>query len=86
MLVKGTLANYAQQINDTQSVYVLWVKFSKEAFGLACIVGSVYLPGESSIHRDRDMFDAINDDILLLKNRFNLPLCLIGDFNSKQVT
>ena len=83
MPVKGTLANYAQKINDTQSVYVLWVKFSKEAFGLACIVGSVYLPGESSIHRDRDMFDAINDDILLLKNRFNLPLCLIGDFNSR---
>ena len=41
MLVKNSLINHAKVINETQSPYALWVKFSKEAFGIPCIVGSV---------------------------------------------
>ena len=83
MIVKNSIAIYAQLLTDIQSPYVLWVKFRKEAFGFECILGSVYLPGEDSKHKDNDMFDIIANDIFSLKNTFNLPICLIGDLNSR---
>ena len=29
------------------------------------------------------MFDVLTDEILAMKNSFDLPLCLIGDLNSR---
>ena len=46
MIVKENIATHAQLLTDMQSPYILWVKFSKKAFGLACIIGSAYLPGQ----------------------------------------
>ena len=68
MMVKDKFAAHAQLLTDIQSPYVLWVKFHKEAFGFGCILGSAYLPGENSIHKDNEMYDTIANDILNLKN------------------
>ena len=86
MIVKNNIAEHAQIITEIQSPYILWVKFNKEAFGVACIIGSAYLPGENSIHKDKEMFDVITEDIFVLKNTYNLPICLIGDLNSRTGT
>ena len=86
MMVKDKFAAHAQLLTDVQSPYVLWVKFHKEAFGFGCILGSAYLPGENSIHKDNEMYDIIAEDILNLKINHNLPICLIGDLNSRTGT
>ena len=83
MIIKNNIAAHTQLLADTQSPYVLWVKFSKKAFGCECILGSAYLPGEDSIHKDNEMFEVISNDIFRLKHTHNLPICLLGDLNSR---
>ena len=83
MIIKNDIAAHVQLLADVQSPYVLWVKFSKKAFGYECILGSAYLPGEESIHKDNEMYEVIANDIFRLKNTYNLPICLLGDLNSR---
>ena len=83
MIVKSNIANYATLITETQSPFVLWVQFSEEAFGVSCIIGSAYLPGENSVHKDNEIYDIISNDIATLKRTFESPICLIGDLNSR---
>ena len=83
MLVKNEFKDHTTLLKETQSPHVLWVKFNKGAFGIACIIGSVYLPGANSEHRDNERLDTITNDIFILKNSYNLPICLIGDMNSR---
>ena len=83
MLIRKNIAAHSQLLTNTQSPYVLWVKFNKDAFGLECIVGSAYLPGETSPHKDILMFEAIKEDVNSFKNTHNIPVCLIGDLNSR---
>ena len=86
MLVKNDIASHAQLLTDIQSPYILWVKFRKEAFGIECSIGSVYLPCASGHHKYNNMFDAIRNDVWNLKINYNVPICLIGDFNSRTGT
>ena len=65
------------------SPYILWVKFENDAFGIECVIGSVYLPGDTSKYKDNNMFNIIYDDITSIISRYNIPVCLIGDFNSR---
>ena len=83
MIIKDNIAAHAQLLADVESPYVLWVKFSKKAFGFECILGSAYLPGEESKYKDKEMFEVISNDIFRLKNTHNLPICLLGDLNSR---
>ena len=83
MIVKENIATHAQLLTDMQSPYILWVKFSKKAFGLACIIGSAYLPGQESDHKDDEMYVPISEDIFKLRNTYNLPICIVGDLNSR---
>ena len=82
MLVDKKYTDHAKQLNDTQSPYILWIKFNKEAFGFACIIGAAYFPGVTSRHKDNRMFEAINKDIETLKYSYRLPICIIGDLNA----
>ena len=88
MIIKDKFKNHAQVLTDTQSPYVLWVKFNKEAFGFGFILGSAYIPGETSTHKDKDkkMYKVIDNDITNLKICYNLPICLMGDLNSRTGT
>ena len=83
MIIKKNIAEHAQLLADVQSPYVLWVKFSEKAFGFECILGSAYLPGEDSKYKDNEMFEVISNDIFKLKNTYKLPICLLGDLNSR---
>ena len=83
MIIKKNIAEHAQLLADVQSPYVLWVKFSEKVFGFECILGSAYLPGENSKYKDNEMFEVISNDIFRLKYTYNLPICLLGDLNSR---
>ena len=83
MIIKSNIANYATVIAETKSPFVLWVQFSEEAFGVSCIIGSAYIPGDNSKHKDNEAYDVILNDIATLKRNFDIPICLIGDLNSR---
>ena len=66
-------------VTDSQSKFVLWVKIDSAVTGFDFILGVVYLPCESSVHYDQEMYDDISCDI----SNFEYPVCLIGDFNAR---
>ena len=41
------------------------------------------MPCETSKYKDNDMFNVIYDDITNIISKYNIPVCLIGDFNSR---
>ena len=83
MLIKNSIAKYSKKITNVQSPYVLWVQFDEKAFGLSCVIGSVYFPTENGDHKDKDLYDKILNDISHMKGKLGLPVCLIGDMNSR---
>ena len=83
MLVKNNIVNHSKLMTNVQSPYVLWVQFNEKAFGFSCVIGSVYFPVERGTHKDKEMFQTIYEDIFYLKGVLNLPICLIGDMNSR---
>lgn len=78
------LGNKVHIVNDLSSNCVLWVKIDQTAFGFEFVLGSVYIPHEGSKYHSKEMFDILEDDIVNIKSRFNnIPICLVGDFNSR---
>ena len=55
----------------------------KIVFGTDLIIGAMYLPHEGSKYHSNEIFDNLNDDMLMINVNYNLPICLIGDSNSR---
>ena len=60
---------------DCISKCVLWIKLFQ------IIYGAIYIPPESSPHYTGDIFDSISSDIMQMKSKYGMPICLVGDFN-----
>ena len=73
-------------LEDTVSDSVLWVKINEGAFGFECIIGAVYIACEDSDYHNNSMFDNIAEDILNFNCNLNIPVLMIGDFNSRTST
>ena len=86
MIIKNNLVKHVTLIEEKQSSHVLWMYFNKNAFGLPCILGAVYIPHEASKYHDNEIFDEIKEDVIRLKSSYDVPICLIGDFNSRTST
>lgn len=84
VLYKDQYAKSINFINDLSSDCVQWAKVDKNAFGFDFILGSTYIPHETSKYFNSNIFEDLEDDIVNLKSRFDgIPICLIGDFNSR---
>ena len=83
MFIKEDFFSHTFVLKEMSSPYILWVRFGKDAFGLECVIGGVYLPCLSSKYKDADMFNQIYDDIINIKANLNVPICMIGDFNAR---
>ena len=68
-------------IPETESECTLWLKL-KLSEKDECILGVVYMPCETSRFYDDEMFSQIENDIVTLKARYKIPICLSGDFNA----
>ena len=66
------------QDKDLQSNFIMWVKVF-DSF----ILGNCYIPHEASKHYQVDLFDDIAIDICCLKSKFDMPIILTGDLNSR---
>ena len=83
LFAKTNLCEYLSTINDTVSESVLWVKVNHKAFGIEFVLGSVYLAHEGSDFHSDDIFDNLAEDILRFRSDINVPIILVGDFNSR---
>ena len=72
-----------KKIENTCSECILWIKLDKDVTGFELILGAVYLPCEGSIYHHHDIFSDIARDLITLKSEFDVPVCLIGDFNAR---
>ena len=81
--INDKITKYVSVIEDVNSDYVLWIKLLKDLLGYDIIIGAVYIPHEGSIYFDNEEFDSICSDIIMLKSKFDTPLCLTGDFNAR---
>ena len=52
-------------------------------FKLSFVLGITYLTGEISKHYDKEMFSNMLEDILKLKESYDVPICIVGDLNSR---
>ena len=59
----------------------LWVKFADNF-----IVGAIYMPHEGSKYHHPDIFSDLESDIRIIKEKHDMPLMLVGDFNSRTGT
>ena len=80
--IKDYLAVNCQLVNneELQCKSVIWIKIPDNF-----ILGAVYLPHERSDYHYNDLFEDLTSDIELIKDH-NLPILLMGDFNSRTGT
>ena len=81
--VADHIAGLCYQINDTSLICesALWIKIAENL-----IVGALYIPHEGSKHYCHEFFTDLALDICDLKSKYDLPIMLIGDFNSRTGT
>ena len=86
--VKQELSNLITPISDSSlsSDCVLWLHVHEKLLGFNFIVGAVYIPHEQSRYYDNDIFDILSGDIVNLNSKFDIPICLTGDFNARTST
>ena len=72
-----------REIEDTCSDSVLWLKFEREAFGCELILGALYIPHEGSKYHSSEVFEDILSDCSSIQAKFQVPVCILGDFNSR---
>ena len=81
ILVNPAYAEFFQIFTETESECTLWGKL-KMNDGLQCMIGAVYIPCDSSRFHFDETISQIENDIIDLKCNYNLPICLLGDFNA----
>ena len=64
--------------NDFYCNLVIWIKVA-ESF----ILGALYIPHEGSKYHNNTIYDELSLDINNIKNKYDLPILLMGDFNSR---
>ena len=69
--------------NDTKSESVLWCKINSKVSKTSFFIGAVYIPHEASKYHHKELFENVIHDITVLKNKFDIPTLLIGDFNAR---
>ena len=78
--VKNHIANLCVQISDNNLCcnLVIWIKIA-DSF----ILGALYFPHDNSPYYDKELYEDFSDDISHIKRKYDLPLLLTGDFNSR---
>ena len=81
--MKENIASHCSMINSFLSESILWLHVNAEVLGYEFMLGAVYLPYEQSDYFHDDIYDQLADDIITIKAQYNVPIILLGDFNSR---
>ena len=80
VLIKENLSSAVEEI-ELSAECALWIRVKINGI-FHGIFGSIYVPCESSRFYYNEIFEEIENDILEIRSRLNLPICLLGDFNA----
>lgn len=80
---KNTYNKYMYIIQEICSESKLWLKVHREAFGYEFILGAVYLSHEGFIHYHDEIYDNAANDIVTMNCKYDVPVLMISDFNSR---
>ena len=84
IFVRNNLVNYIKIIHG-KSECVLWCKMTDtNDYDCLLLLGTVYIPPDGSKYANDDNFEVICHDLIDLSN--NLPIYLMGDYNSRTGT
>ena len=86
VLIREKYINSCKKLDNLSSPSTLWLSFSGNLISLPFILGITYIPGENSIYYDHDIFNTLSEDILLIKEQYDVPICIVGDLNSRTGT
>ena len=64
--------------NDFYCNLVIWIKVAK-----SFILGALYIPYEGSKYHNNTIYDDLSLDICNIKSKYDMPILLMGDFNSR---
>ena len=70
-------------LNELESQSTLWLHVNKYVLSYAFILGAVYLPHRLSEYYHEDVFEYLSNDIITINAVYNVPILLLGDFNSR---
>ena len=71
-------------LTEFESQSTLWLRVNKQVLGYEFILGAVYLPHQMSEYYHEDVFEYLSNDIITTINAvYNVPILLVGDFNSR---
>ena len=81
--IKNPFATHCSKINNIKFLCeaVLWIKISNDL-----ILGALYVPNQNSPYYCSQFFDDMALDICSIRTKYDLPLMLVGDFNSRTGT
>ena len=71
---------YEVEIKENESDCIMWVQLSKNNFKI--ILGVVYIPPKTSSYYYKNVYDEFIAEYLDFK-LYDLPLCIMGDFNAR---
>ena len=77
--IKNSISGKCEQIynKDFLCKAVLWIKIANDF-----ILGAIYVPNQRSNYYCSQFFEELAHDICYLRNKYDLPFMLTGDFNS----
>ena len=83
VFIREHIAHNCTIIDKFVSESVLWIHLNKNVSGFEFILGAVYLPHEASDYHHEDIYEFLADDIITIKATLDVPIILLGDFNSR---
>ena len=83
MFIREHIAHNCTIIDNFVIESVLWVHLNKNISGYDFILGAVYLPHEASDYHHEEIYEFLADDIITIKTTHDVPIILLGDFNSR---
>ena len=86
VLVNQKSSKKVSLIRNSSSNCILWIKVGSSSVPTEFILGAVYIPCQDSKFHDENIFDEIEADIVNFNADYNVPIILIGDFNSRTST
>ena len=61
---------------------ILWIHINNKLSAIDLLLGAVYLPHEASDYYHEDIFEHLTDDTITIKAKYQVPIILLGNFNS----
>ena len=83
ILVNQKTSKKVSIIKNSESNCILWITVGSSSKPIEFILCAVYIPCQDSTYHDDYIFEEIESDLVSFNADYNVPIILMGDFNSR---